>query len=421
MSDILDAEARSSVVERTAELLCANYVIPETGEQMAVQLRTQLEQGAYSEITRPSELGEQLTIDLRKILNDLHLMVYFHPEEAAALEESQLSEPGDDQDTHWWRQKALDNFGLQKLEILPGNIGYLNLLIFAPASLASNRAAAAMAFLADCDALIFDLRQCGGGDPFMVQFYESYLFGPKPKLMLTFYDRPKNEHQQIWTLPHIPGKQMPEVPVYILTSKYTFSGGEDFAYVMKHHGRATIVGERTDGGGHTIEFKSVGGGFVLAVPTGQPIHPVTGENWEGTGVEPDIAVPQEKALQKAQLHALEKLISSSVDEQRARRLGFQLARQKARVNPLILQEADLGKFVGTYRSYQAKIEDGQLILSMKGARHGWTLIPITETLFIVDEEYNAQFELDPDGRVTALVWLEMDTGKEIRVAKEAGK
>ena len=420
MSDSLDAEAGSSVVERTAELLEANYVIPETGQQMAAHLRTQLEGGAYSEITSPSELGEQLTIDLRKIMNDLHLVVYFHPEEAAALEENQSFEPGDDQDTHWWKQKAVDNFGLQRVEILPGNIGYLNLLVFAPASLACNRAAAAMAFLADCDALIFDLRHCGGGDPLMVQFYESYLFGPNPKLMLTFYDRPKNEHQQIWTLPYIPGKRMPDVPVYILTGKNTFSGGEDFAYVMKHHGRATIVGERTDGGGHTIEFKPVGGGYVLAVPTGKPIHPVTGGNWEGTGVEPDIAVPQEKALQKAQLHALETLINSSVDPKRARRLGFQLERQKARFDPLVLQESGLEKFVGTYRSYQARIEDGQLILSMKGARHGWRLVPITETLFIVDEEYNAQFEIGPDGQVAALVWLQMDTGKEIRVPKETG-
>lgn len=415
----LDPEVLHLVVRRTAELLKLNYVFPEIGEKMAGYILAQFEEGAYDSIINLPELGEELTFNLREIMNDLHLVIYYNPEEAGRIEKKAKNKSKDRPDTHWWDQKAVDNFGIQKLEILAGNIGYLNILRFAPVSLGGQRAAAAMDFLSDCDALIFDLRECGGGDPFMVQLFESYLFHPKPKLLLSLYDRPDDETQQIWTLPHVPGKRMPDVPVYILTSGQTFSGGEDFAYTTKHHGRATIVGEKTDGGGHTIEFKSIGEGFVLVLPTGRPIHPVTGSNWEGVGVLPDIAVPREQALQKAHLHALETLLSKSEREEKSRYLESHRARLKALYEPLKLDGAYLKKLTGVYGRYAATLTDGQLTLSGTDSRDSWQLIPMTETLFIVDEEYNARFEFDEEGQATALVWLELASGREIRSPKKS--
>jgi hypothetical protein len=413
----ITSQTRATLILEIGHLLESSYVFPEIGKQMAEHLRKLLDTGDFDSRSKASEIGEQLTLELREFSNDLHLAVYYHPDEAAKIKERERLKKPDEPDLHWWRE-SVDNYGLQKLEILAGNIGYINLLALAPVALAGNQISAAMNFLSGCDALIFDLRECGGGDPYTVQLIESYLFGPKPKLLLTLYDRPKDEHEQIWTLPYVQGKRMPVVQVYILASGRTFSGGEDFTYTMKHHGRATIVGERTGGGGHTVEFYSPGEGFVLVLPTGYPTHPVTGSNWEGAGVEPDIAVAREKALSSAHLHALETVIQNVGDETKSRNLNEVLTRLSAIYEPLHLDAAYLKKLTGSYGSYEVTFTEGQLNLSRKDRQDGWKMIPITEKLFIADDEYNARFEINENGEVTALVWVELASGREIRTQKK---
>jgi C-terminal processing protease CtpA/Prc len=101
--------------------------------------------------------------------------------------------------------------------------------------------------------------------------------------------------------------------VYVLTSKRTFSGAEEFTYNLKNLKRAIIVGETTGGGAHP------GGGFRLNehfgmfVPTGRAINPITKTNWEGTGVTPDVAVPADQALLTARIMALKKSLTTLTD------------------------------------------------------------------------------------------------------------
>jgi hypothetical protein len=175
----------------------------------------------------------------------------------------------------------------------------------APA-VAGETATAAMTFLSSTDAVIFDLRENGGGDPSMVAFLTSYLLGPRAVHLNDFYSRPTNETRQSWTLPYVPGRRLTEADVYILTSSRTFSGAEEFTYNLKHLKRATIVGEATRGAAHTVEGRRINANFAIAVPTGRPINPVTKTNWEGVGVKPDVAVSPERALTAAHLMALEK-------------------------------------------------------------------------------------------------------------------
>jgi hypothetical protein len=407
------------VVKQIAKSLRESYAFPEVGEKLARAILAQLDGGAYGGIASYPHLGAQITTDLREVVRDLHLAVYYHPEEAAALERKAKQEDLDKPDLHWWRNRpGMPNYGLQKLEILAGNIGYFKILVLAPASLVGEKIISAMNFLADCDALIFDLRECIGGDPFTIQLIESYLFTAEPKLMLTMYDRTTEKTQQIWTLPSVPGKRMPDVPVYILTSSKTFSGGEDFSYTMKHHGRAIIVGETTGGGGHTVEFMPAGDGFVLALPTGYPTHPVTGENWEGKGVQPDIEVSESKALQAAHLHAVENLSINTTDEQKKRILSAALMRQKAIYQPVSLDYSYLKSLVGVYGAYQARVVNGRLILGEEGDQNGWQMLPISGTHFMVDEEYDVEFEFDSEGLVTALVWHEIASGRRMRSEKK---
>lgn len=418
----ITSQARQKVVESLAQLLLENYPFPELATKMADHIQERLNGGGYEDCENSSELGGRLTDDLKKISHDLHLAVMYAPEEAAQIAEKRAQDPLEEAyESDWWRRVPNDNFGLQKIEYLAGNIGYIDIRYFAPANLAGPVAVAAMNFLARCDALIFDLRQCGGGDPFMTQIFQSYLFDKhkKPKLLLTAYRRARDEIQQTWTYPFLPGERLPNTPVYILTSRRTFSGGEDMAYTLKHHGRATIVGEITAGGAHPVTELTPGEGFVVILPEGYPTHPVTQSNWEGTGVQPDIQVPRELALETAHRHALQSLLEQSTDPTRAHILNWYLQRLDAIYRPPLVDGSLLKEYVGQYREYEVKIRAGGLALSRLGREDDWPMLPISENTFTAQEDYNARFERGEEGRVTALIWVARDHEKEVRVARSA--
>ena len=159
-------------------------------------------------------------------------------------------------------------------------------------------AVAAMAFVQNCDALVFDLRRNGGGSPGMVNFLSSHFFA-EPTHLNSLWFRESDSTQDFWSLPGVPGVQRPEVPIVVLTSGDTFSGAEEFAYSLQALGRATLVGARTRGGAHPGRHIALGGPFGVFMPTGKAINPVTGTNWEGRGVIPDVEVPAEQALERA--------------------------------------------------------------------------------------------------------------------------
>jgi C-terminal processing protease CtpA/Prc len=210
-------------------------------------------------------------------------------------------------------QLARFNFGFQKLERLAGNIGYLDLRAFAPAALTGETAAAAMNFLSNSGAVIIDLRKNGGGDPATVSLIASYLFGPQPVHLNDLYNRQRDQTQQYWTLPYVPGRKLAGKDVYVLTSSDTFSGGEEFTYDLKTQKRATIIGETTGGGAHPVSGRRINEHFIIGVPSGRPINPITKGDWEGAGVEPDVKVSAEQALSTAHLMALEKILPTLAD------------------------------------------------------------------------------------------------------------
>jgi len=163
-----------------------------------------------------------------------------------------------------------------------------------------------MGFLAYSDAIIFDLRENGGGQPAMVTLIASYLFD-EPTHLIDIYNRKENSTTQNWTLSYLPGPRLAKQPAFVLTSKRTFSGAEEFAFDLKHQKRAVIVGETTGGGAHPVSGHTVADYFMIGVPFAKSLDPVTKTNWEGTGVEPDVKVPAADALATAEKLALEKI------------------------------------------------------------------------------------------------------------------
>lgn len=104
--------------------------------------------------------------------------------------------------------------------------------------------------------------------------------------------------------------------MYVITSGRTFSAREGLAYDLQNLGWATVVGETTDGGANPSRPFVIERHFMLFVPVGRAVSPVTGTNWEGTGIKPDMAVPAESALKRTHLLALRTLLESSTDPER---------------------------------------------------------------------------------------------------------
>ncbi len=307
----LDGEARQTMAGKLAESLREVYVFEDKAEAMAARVEGRLREGAY-EAASAEELAARLTADLRGVAGDKHLRVFVLPPEARKSEQD-LAKARRRFEERAWRQ----NYGFRRIEILEGNVGYLELRKFADPAVAGETASAAMATLANSEALIIDLRQNSGGSPFMVQLLASYLLEEKPQHLVDQYVRSLDATRQIHSLPWLPGKRMPDAPVFVLTSGETFSAAEGFTYLLQSLERATVVGERTAGGAHPVKVVSLGHGVAAAIPFARAINPITGTNWEGTGVAPDVEAPAAAALDAAYRQALKALAESAEGERRA--------------------------------------------------------------------------------------------------------
>ncbi len=299
------AADHEQVIQKLAEALEKRYVFPGVGVKLAADLKQRLNSKEYEAVTSARQFADILTEQLQEISRDKHLRVRYSfdpiPERTGPS-----GPPPPEEIERMRRQAGRSNFGFQRVEILEGNVGYLDLRGFMNAALGGETAVAAMNFLANSDALIVDLRSNGGGDPAMVALLSSFLFDNVVHLN-DLYFRPADSTHQWWTLPYVPGKRLAGKPVYVLTSKRTFSAAEEFTYNLKNLKRATIVGETTGGGAHPGEGARLHPHFGAFISTGRAINPVSKTNWEGTGVEPDVKTGQEMALKKAHLLAVKEI------------------------------------------------------------------------------------------------------------------
>jgi len=305
----LDATARKEIVQILSEQLNANYVFPDVAAQICVRLQQYLKDGEYIDIVDGELFALTLTERLQSVNHDEHLWVRWYAEPIPEGEGSQLQ--NEERLVEFHQKARLENYGFHKAERLPGNVGYLDIRYFyRPSWGSSDTAVAAMSFIANTNSLIVDLRKCGGGNPDMVALVSTYLFDGEPIHLNSLYWRDEDFTQQYWTLPYVPGKRYGDKPIYVLTSEFTFSAGEEFAYNLQTRQRATLVGERTGGGAHPGSPFRLHPHFEAFIPLGRAINPITNKNWEGVGVSPDIPVAKEQALNVAYKLALESIINS---------------------------------------------------------------------------------------------------------------
>ncbi|MEO8700050.1 MAG: S41 family peptidase [Kofleriaceae bacterium] len=298
----IDADTPRRIVDAIGKTLNAQYVYPALAKKMAQALHAHLEHGDDQAIATGPELAFVLTHLLQEVGRDRHLRVEWQARAAPPGGD----EPNDDDLRQEKEQLERIKCGFVNVERLAGNIGYMKFDMFGRVDVCGAKATEAFAALGDVDAIIFDLRDNGGGWPQMVTYVESYLFAKRTHIY-DMYDRQDNKTTPGWTNADVPGKKLATQPVYVLTAARTFSAAEAFAYDLQSAKRATIEGEVTGGGAHPTHPVPLDAHFVLMVPSARPINVVTKTDWEGTGVQPDVKVPADQALDKAKQLAADKL------------------------------------------------------------------------------------------------------------------
>ncbi|MDB4896182.1 MAG: peptidase [Firmicutes bacterium] len=299
---------QTEIIEALLKHLNERYVFPDVARAIEGVIRDRMVNGEYDDTESLPQLCRTLTEQLQAVSRDEHLRV-LHRESPIPMREGQGPSP------EWverYRQKMLlENGGFRTAERLAGNVGYLEFHNFARPDYAGESAVAAMNFLANTSALIVDLRQNTGGHPGMVALITSYLFD-QPVHLNSIYSREHDQFDQFWTLPYVPGRRFGgDKPVYVLTSSKTFSAAEEFVYNLKSRERATIIGEVTRGGAHPGGLVRLHDHVEVFIPSARSVNPVTGTNWEGAGVQPDVAAPADKAQAVAYVAALRKVITGA--------------------------------------------------------------------------------------------------------------
>ncbi|MBL7794948.1 MAG: hypothetical protein JNJ90_00450 [Saprospiraceae bacterium] len=292
----LTADFKQETIEKLSALLQERYVFPDIAKATGEHLSKQFKAGVFDAAQEVRSFADALTREAQAITKDKHLRVRPAPPFAVqtAATPAQMTEAML-QDRVRQREITAGFAAAQKLE---GNIGYLDLRGFAHPQAGAAIADHYMALLATSDAVIIDLRKNGGGNPAMVQYLCSYFFDKRVHLN-SLYWRDGDRTEEFWTLDKVGGKKMPDVPLFVLTGNRTFSGAEEFSYNMQTQKRATLVGETTGGGANPGGSVPVNDKFMVFIPMGKAVNPVTKTNWEGVGVVPEVQVPEAEALAKA--------------------------------------------------------------------------------------------------------------------------
>lgn len=301
----VQSEARE-VVAKLAEALEANFVFPEVGKQYAAMLRTKLAAGEYDSFATAREFSDAVTRDLQAVHKDGHLRL-FAPSGGSGGPRIMAGAPSE-------KSTVLAS------GMLAPNVAYISFEEFTgnDATMADVRAFLDKA--KGADTLIIDARKHRGGGLDEMDLIFPQLFAAPATLVemdtrTAVEERGGNPFSGVATVSRVPGPEsvvrqrhsvtpaanptLAKAKVYLLTSKRSASAAEHLALALKRTHRATLVGETTRGAGNYGNATPLGHGYMAFIPVGRTFDPDTGQGWEGTGVAPDVVVPEDQALDKA--------------------------------------------------------------------------------------------------------------------------
>jgi hypothetical protein len=402
----MDHEIKRKLQQNVTYLINKYYVYLEKAVTISQYLKGQYETGKYDSLATRDELAKALNKDLWSISKDKHIRITYDP----GLEKDVLKFVSSKSDAAKVSQSDTDrekqkNFYFREVRILPSNIGYIEFNNFAHPDKESRKTLhAAMQFINNTDALIIDLRNNYGGNGFMVTEMLSYFFDARTYIGKTF-DRIENTWTDIYTENSKKKTRglLFDKPVYVITSKETFSAAESFAYTLKHSRNAVIIGENTKGGAHLTRSFSLGNGFVGFIPYSRSENSRTGTDWEGTGVIPDISVSAENSLITAQQEILKKKLILA-DQNEKKKINWLLNYYRSKSTNYFINDPVAHLYVGRFAEFEIIYENNQLKIrdTNQAGVDFKSLVPITETFFQADNVYQVEFTNRTDDRYTII-------------------
>lgn len=268
------------VLAEIPRLLRLQYLYPDKGKRLGAQVRADKER--FLGIQSPAALSDSLTRYLRRHSQDNHLFVqYLAP---AAHEEA------DWEATERSRERRT-NFGFTKIEIMGPQTAYLKIEEFMHPGRSFPTAVAAMQLVAHASNLIIDLRGNRGGYPGIMEYILNHYFGGPPVLLskTVFTD---GSYTTNFSSDMVAAASREGTPLYIMIDGGTASAAEYFAYTLQAFKKGIVIGEPSAGGAYRNEYFDMPAGFRMSISIAQPVNEVTGGNWEGKGVQPDVSSVQ---------------------------------------------------------------------------------------------------------------------------------
>ncbi|MBU8921157.1 MAG: S41 family peptidase [Bacteroidales bacterium] len=408
----IDSAARAAIIDSITVVIDSIYVLGEPAARIVAELKRASIAGEYDEISDPALFAQRLYEDCQRVSHDGHFRIYaLPPLDPSAAAARQSESPADVELRKRFYREI--NYGFKKAEILPGGVGYIRFDSFSRGDEAFKAATAAMNFISNSNAVIIDLRHNGGGVAAMIRFICGYLFEDETHL-INWDIRAEKKTVQSYSADFVPGQRIIDQPVYILTSKNTFSAAEEFTFDLRNLERAIVVGDTTGGGGHTVQgytFDFDTYRIGIRVPYGRAYNPLNNEGWEGVGVIPHIPVPADQALDAAYADALAKQIADEPNERARVLYEWALQDLEGRLNPMEITRKQMKKYTGSFGPRKIFVENGKLWYQREnGPRH--RLLPLGEDLFRVGDldYFRLTFECDKKGKAQKVIGL-YDNGR----------
>jgi len=379
----VDESQQKSIIDSISREIDRNYLYPEAAARFSRVLNENYATGKYRKASEPALFANRLTEDLRGIGNDLHWQVEYDPRTSLPSTQSVDGVSNSQASPDLVR----DNYYIQTISHLKGNVGYLRLNGFAPREFLEKPLKEAMESLAHSDAVIVDLRSNYGGSADSVRLVASYFFAQAhPVRLLSFYNGATRTTRTDETEPVDGNGTLATAALYVLTSGRTASGGEGFAFSMQVTKRGKVIGEATTGANHSVVTRSVGAGFIVRIPSSRVFDPVSGKDWETVGGQPDELVTSHEAMQQAYVEALQNLLARDQDKATLQELGWWLAQARAELEQQCsLPAARWKDFVGQYGERSILLEGSDLYFQRSG-RKKMRLIPLSAELFYMEWE-----------------------------------
>jgi retinol-binding protein 3 len=403
----LTSEIKKQTIDTLCQRLNERYAFKDVAAALSQLLQANLKNKKYDKLQTPEDFSRVITNDLRSKNADKHLALNYDLQSSALVSNNQnsIQETADERAKRVSSFNRQMNYGFNKTEFFPGNIGYIKFDYFdSYLDYSGPVIDASFGFLKNSDAIIIDLRGNSGGASSTVGYIAGFFFD-STTLVGASYNRYTDSTTSEYLEPQEKSKRLSNADLYILTSNTTISAGEALAYILKYMKNAKVIGETSAGAANPGRVTRVNKYFTAFIPNRHGINIISKTNWEGTGVPVDIKVPANEALTTAKIEALKKLKNNATDSFKIRKLDQYLKYQEALTKKSIITPETAREYIGKYQDErEISFRTGKLYY--KGsAQAGGEMIPVKKYFFMTEEgNTTISFVRDNRKKIISLVY-----------------